>query len=171
MHLSIKHKMFASCLSILQETSVWRLFHSYRSGVLCVGTEAEKTRLTSLKSPAPSCRVLSALERTAEQYLNAWLSCCTKGKQHRHTRSSVMPDMKSRLPVPATLLTCGHLAAGPWAFSQRWMQVKPKRWPQRRADSLCSPAVVHASKQIVQLSPSPSSPCDNWREAEATDTD
>lgn len=55
------------------------------------------------------------------------------------------------------LLTCGHLAAEPWAFSQRWMQVKPNRCPQRSADSLCSPAAVQASKQMVQESPSPSS--------------
>lgn len=58
---------------------------------------------------------------------------------------------------PGDLLTCGHLAAEPWAFSQRWMHVKPKMCPQRSADSRCSPAVVQASKQMLQESPSPSS--------------
>lgn len=126
-----------------------------------------------------SCSVLSrafslgAYRRTMSERLAFLLHCTDPDSQRqRHSqnqrqtyrnrvrdrfRSFIMGKCSVPSVKPGDLLTCGHLAAEPWAFSQRWMHVKPKMCPQRSADSLCSPVVVQASKQMLQESPSPSS--------------
>lgn len=52
-------------------------------------------------------------------------------------------------------LTWGHFRVCP--LSHLEMHLYPKRCPQRKAESRWSPALVHCSKQIVQVSPSSSS--------------
>lgn len=126
-----------------------------------------------------SCSVLSrafslgAYRRTMSERLAFLLHCTDRDtdsqrwRQSQNQRKAYRNRVRFRSFImgkdsvpsvkPGDLLTCGHLAAEPWAFSQRWMHVKPKMCPQRSADSLCSPAVVQASKQMLQESPSPSS--------------